>query len=41
MFNRSVFQMPDVLAEFGAESLVWVSKRRLMVRVSALERVLS
>ena len=33
--------MPDVLAEFGAESLVWVSEKRLMVRVSGLKRVLS
>ena len=33
--------MPDVLTEFCTESLVWVSERRLMVRVSGLKRVLS
>ena len=33
--------MPDMLAEFCAESLVWVSERRLMARVSGLKRVLS
>ena len=33
--------MPDVLTEFFTESLVWVSERRLMVRVSGLKRVLS
>ena len=32
--------MPDVL-EFCTESLVRVSERRLMVRVSGLKRVLS
>ena len=30
-----------VLTEFRTESLVWVSERRLMVRVSGLKRVLS
>ena len=30
----------DILAKFCSESLVWVSKR-IMVRVSGLERVLS
>ena len=33
--------MPDVLTAFRTESLVWVSERRLMVRVSGLKRVLS
>ena len=33
--------MLDVLTEFRTESLVWVSERRLMVRVSGLKRVLS
>ena len=33
--------MPDVLTDFRTESLVWVSERRLMVRVSGLKRVLS
>ena len=33
--------MPDVLTEFRTESLVWVSERRLMVRVAGLKRVLS
>ena len=32
--------MPDMLAEFCTESLVWVSERRLMVCVSGLKRVL-
>ena len=36
-----IFQVPDVLTEFRTESLVWVSERRLMVRVSGLKRVLS
>ena len=31
--------MPDMLAEFCTESLVWVSERRLMIRVSGLKRV--
>ena len=33
--------MPDVLTDFRTESLVWVSERRVMVRVSGLKRVLS
>ena len=33
--------MPDMLAEFCTESLVWVSERRLMVCVSGLKKVLS
>ena len=39
--NLIVFQVPHVLTEFCTESLVWVSERRLMVRVSGLKRVLS
>ena len=41
IFNLSAFQMPDMLAEFCTESLVWVSERKLVVRVSGLKRVLS
>ena len=33
--------MPDMIAEVGAESLVWASERRLMARVFGLKRVLS
>ena len=33
--------MPDMRTEFCAESLVCVSERRLMARVSGLKRVLS
>ena len=40
-FIDALFQVPDVLTEFCSESLVWVSERRLMVRVSGLKRVLS
>ena len=39
IYNISVLQMPDMLAEFCTESLVWVSERRLMIRVSGLKRV--
>ena len=35
-----VFKMPDIMsAKFCTESLVWVSERWLMVRVSVLKRV--